>query len=371
MVHFELLVGADAFWKRAAKDFAQSRRRLFVQAMTFEGDSAGLAVAAAIKASPAGDRRVLVDEYTRHVISDRSVHAKASKADQDFQSEVRATHAMFSGLVDGGVCVRVTNPVGPLFTRYPARNHKKLIVADDAAYIGGVNFSDHNFAWHDFMLRIEGADLAEACAEDFIATFEGRPRASNAEFGPVRLISMDGRSNRAAFAEIMALIEGARRSVTIISPYLTFPVTGALAQARRRGVAVELITPLANNKRLVRDYLLWAAKAGGLDVRLQPHMSHLKGMLIDDERLVIGSSNFDFVSLGAEEELVAVIADPRVIADFRAAVIDPAVAEALPASAHTPSTLAGLLSLAQLKFAQGVVGAVRGVPRGAYDYPAG
>jgi cardiolipin synthase len=368
-MHFELLVGADAFWARAAEDFAAARQRLLVQAMTFEGDSAGLKVAVAIKASGAADRRVLVDEYTRHVISDRSVHAKASKTDQDFQTEVRATHQMFGGLVADGVRVRVTNPVGPFFSRYPARNHKKLIVADRVAYIGGINFSDHNFAWHDFMLRIEQSDLADACAADFVATFDGKARASAQDFGPVRLISMDGRSNRAAFRQIMAMIEGARRSVSVISPYLTFPVTGALARARRRGVAVELITPLDNNKRLVRDYLLWAAAAGGLTVRLQPHMSHLKGLLIDDERLVIGSSNFDFVSLGAEEELVAVIADPQVIADFRAAVIDPAVAEALPASAHTPSAVAGVLSLIQLKFAQGVVSAVRGVPRGAYDYP--
>lgn len=337
--------------------------------MTFEGDSAGQAVAGAIAASPAADRRVLVDEYTRHVISDRSVHAKASKIDPDFQTEVRATHAMFSGLVADKVCVRVTNPVGPFFSRYPARNHKKLIVADDVAYIGGINFSDHNFAWHDFMLRIEQADLADACALDFLATFDGKPKASSQDFGPVRLISMDGRSNRQAFGQIMTLIENARRGVTVISPYLTFPVTGALARARRRGVAVELITPLDNNKRLVRDYLLWAAKAGDLTVRLQPHMSHLKGMLIDDETLVIGSSNFDFVSLGAEEELVAVISQPEVIAAFRAAVIDPALAEALPAGAHSPSAVAGVLSLLQLKFAQAVVSAVRGVPRGAYDYP--
>ncbi|MGA0602085.1 phospholipase D-like domain-containing protein [Caulobacter sp. KR2-114] len=368
-MHFELLVGADAFWKRAAEDFAQSRRRLFVQAMTFEGDAAGLKVAAGIAASGAADRRVLVDEYTLHMISDRSVHAKSSKADPAFQAEVAATHQMFRSLVADGVYVRVTNPVGPLFSRYPARNHKKLIVADDAVYVGGINFSDHNFSWHDFMLRIEQSDFADAAAADFLATFEGRARASTGDFGPVRLISMDGRRNRAAFAEVAALIEGAQRQVTVISPYLTFPVTGALARARRRGVDVQLITPLANNKRLVRDYLLWAAKAGGLTVRLQPHMSHLKGMLIDDERLVIGSSNFDFVSLGAEEEIVAVIADPQLIADFRARIVEPAVLEALPSSAHDPSALAGVLSLLQLKFAQGVVSAVRGVPRGAYDYP--
>ncbi len=38
--------------------------------MTFEGDAAGQAVAGAVIASPARERRVLVDDYTRHVVND-------------------------------------------------------------------------------------------------------------------------------------------------------------------------------------------------------------------------------------------------------------------------------------------------------------
>ncbi len=67
----ELLVGALAFWDRASADMAAASQRVLVQAMMFEGNATGLAVAAAIVASPAADRRVLVDDYTRHVINDR------------------------------------------------------------------------------------------------------------------------------------------------------------------------------------------------------------------------------------------------------------------------------------------------------------
>ena len=48
----------------------RARRRLLVQAMTFEGDAAGLAVAGAIAGSAAADRRVLVDSYSRFFIGD-------------------------------------------------------------------------------------------------------------------------------------------------------------------------------------------------------------------------------------------------------------------------------------------------------------
>ena len=367
--HFELLVGAQAFWRRAAADMAVAKRRALVQAMTFEGDAAGLMVAADIAASGAADRRVLVDDYSRHVISDRFVHGPAAHLDPELRTEVRATHAMFTRLVQMGISVRVTNPSGLLFFRYPARNHKKLIVADNVAYIGGVNFSDHNFTWRDFMLRVDDAAFADACAADFDATFAGQPRASSHDFPGLRLISMDGRANRAAFRSVVDLVAGATRQITVISAYLTFPMTDVLAAARRRGVAVQLITPRDNNKAMVRDYLLTTADEAGFDVRLLSGMSHLKGMLIDDAYLVIGSSNFDFVSLGAEEELVAIVSDPGLIADFRRLIIDPALAEALPPGSFAADPAAGRRAHRLLKIVEAVVGLTRNVKRGAYDYP--
>jgi len=191
VTEFELLVGADVFWARAAGDIHRARRRLYVQAMTFEGDIAGGKVAAAITASPAVDRRVLVDDYSRFTVSDRSVHSLSGRLDPKLREEVRATDAMFRGLIRAGGRVRLTNPIGPLMANYPARNHKKLIVADDVAYIGGINFSDHNFAWHDFMLRLEGDATAALLAADFEATFAGAPRAWRHDMDDLSLLSLD------------------------------------------------------------------------------------------------------------------------------------------------------------------------------------
>jgi cardiolipin synthase len=367
-VGLQLLVGADAFWARASPDIAAAKRRVLAQAMSFEGDVAGLAVANAIDSSLAADRRVLVDDYTRVNMNDCALGSRAGRRDAALRAEVLATDAMFRALVRAGVAVRVTNPILPLVLNYPCRNHKKLIVADDVAYIGGVNFSDHNFAWPDIMLRLEGSTTADFLADDFERTFGGRGAPARVDLGAVCLMALDGRSNREGFDDVIELIHGSRREIVVVSPYLTAPFTDALAAAARLGVTVRILTPWPNNKPIVRDALLWASRRHGFEVVLGPVMSHLKGLLIDGERLVLGSSNFDFASIAAEEEFLAIVSDTAVIADFQARVVAPAVAAAIypPGGGGAKGRSADLA----LRVAAVVAGAARGFPRVAVDWPS-
>ncbi len=366
----ELLVGAAAFWTRAAGDIAGATRRVLAQAMTFEGDTAGRAVAAAIMASNAPDRRVLVDDYTRLVINDRWVGGRGLRLDPALRAEVAATDAMFVGLRRGGVGVRRTNPIGPGLFNYPARNHKKLIVADDVAYLGGVNFSDHNFSWPDLMVRIARPAAANWLSEDFAATYAGEARSGRLDLPGLQLLSLDGRDNRRAFSLIIDLIERSRSEIAVVSPYLTFPVTDALVRAARRGVLIRLVTPWPNNKPTVRDHLLSVARKGGFEVTLLPEMMHLKGMLIDDAALIAGSSNFDFASLASEEEFVAVFTDPAMTEGFRRDVIEPALQGPTVSPAGEVSPLRGLTSLLALKIAERIARLASGARRSAVDWGA-
>lgn len=331
MGRYEILVGADAFWRRLERDIRAARQRVSLQAMTFEGDASGRQVADAVLASPAKDRRVLVDAYTWFIVSDKFVYAPSRRRDADLHAEVRATQAMFEDLVRAGVGVRMTNPAGPLMLRFAARNHKKLMLVDDRiAYLGGVNFSDHNFGWHDLMVRIEDPAIVRHLADDFDASWRGAPRAGVATFPDATIYSLDGPSNPRMVRGLWRLVQDAQRSIHVVSPYLTFPFLGALREATRRGVAVTLLTPEPNNKPVLRDYLLWAAVRSGFDVRLLATMSHLKAVLVDDRALVVGSSNFDFMSHYAQDELFAVLTEPSVIASFRENVWDAGLAEARP-----------------------------------------
>jgi cardiolipin synthase len=367
-IGLQLLVGADVFWARARLDIAAAKRRVLIQAMSFEGDAAGFSVAGAIGSSVAADRRVLVDDYTRVNINDQAVRSRAGRRDAALQAEVIATDEMFQALIEVGVGVRITNPIRPLGFNYPCRNHKKLVVADNVAFIGGVNFSGHNFAWPDLMLRLEGAPVANFLADDFQRTFGGLSAPSSLDFGAVRLLALDGRFNRAGFGEVFRLIRGARREIVVVSPYLTAPFTDILAEAASAGIMVRILTPWPNNKPIVRDALLWACRRHGFEVILGPVMSHLKGLLIDGEHLVVGSSNFDFASIAAEEEFLAIVSDPAVIADFQARVIAPALAAAVSPSVSLEAR--GRWADLALRSAAIITSAARAFPRGAIDWPS-
>jgi cardiolipin synthase len=352
MPRFELLVGSEAFWQRAQGDIARAQQRVLIQAMTFEGDRTGLAVASAIEASSASCRRVLVDSYSRYVVSDQFVFSPLARRDPAFRAEVRETTQMFQRLERGGAGVVFTNPIGPFGTRLAARNHKKLLVMDDVAYIGGINFSDHNFAWHDLMVRCEDRAIAEYLSLDFTRTFEGKEIASQASFPGADLYSLSGAANDVLFARLVERIDAARERIDVFSPYLTFPFCEVLARARKRGVAIRVFTPQANNKGIVRDYLLWAAQRFSFDVQLYARMSHLKAMLIDERALVVGSSNFDFVSFHCQAEFVAILTDPEAIAAFRKQVLEPD--SALASAAGQADAVRGPVAFAALKVAEAV-----------------
>lgn len=357
---YELLAGSQSFWERASADVAAARDRVLIQAMTFEGDSAGLGVATAIAVCAAADRRVLVDDYTRHVINDTFL---ALSRDPDLHAEAQATWAMFDRMVAAGVGLRITNPVGPLPLRYATRNHKKLLVMDKVAWIGGINFSEHNFAWHDMMVRIEHAGIADWLAAQFDADWTGRTASVSQTVGGVDLISADGNANERVFAGLLDSFASARRSIEVISAYPTFPFVEAMAHAAGRGVAVTLYTPRPNNKPVIRDYLLGVADRSGLALRLMPDMTHVKAALIDGEALTIGSCNFDFVSHRANAEYVATVHDRGLIAQFEDLILEPARRAATSPGSEDYSGWRSLKARIGLRAADAVVRRLNHGPR--------
>lgn len=301
---------------------ARARRRVLVQAMTFESDTAGQGVADAIAAAPAEERRVLVDDYSRNVINDTML--PLPNRPREVLDEARRTLDMFDALVARGVGVRITNPVLGHPLRYPLRNHKKLLVMDDVAWIGGINFSDHNFAWHDLMLRIDDPEVTDFLVADFDRDWAGRPTGAIRRFGDMDLTTLDGTTNRALMQPLLDLVANARRSVEMVSAYPTMPFVEALAEAARGGAEVTIHTPAPNNKPVVRDYLAGVAGAAGIRLRLLPDMTHVKAVLVDGEALMLGSSNFNFASFRTSNDIVAVIRNPALIADFEARLLGPA-----------------------------------------------
>lgn len=324
----ELLVDFNEFWSRLSEDIHSARESVFVQTFALEGDSVGKKLAAALLSSPVRDKRILADSFTRMVLSDRFRFSPSNLFNKDLRSEASETGAMIRELEAAGVTVKFTNPYGVTPRKFLSRNHKKLIVIDDhTAYIGGINFSEHNAAWHDMMLRVEGADVAAFLREDFVSTWDGRDRVAHGKFDMIELYTLDGRSNRSGFQKFLDLIDGAHQTIFVESPYITFPFYERLREASRRGVDVKIVTPQQNNWSYFANYARIESARSAIDLRLfQRGMSHLKAMLIDDRYLIAGSSNFDYFSYRVHQEILAVFADPRLIAEFRSRVMRPDLA---------------------------------------------
>jgi cardiolipin synthase len=323
-VRIRLLVDSGEFWRALVSDVEGARERVFVQSLALEGDSTGQGLAQLLRGSKAPDRRILVDSFGRFWLSDKWIHHPRHLLDGELRQERRDTEAMIAGLVAAGVPVKFVNPMGFLYRNGPRRNHKKILVVDRrVAYIGGFNFGDHNFAWRDVMLRLEDEAIADFLGEDFLATWAGRNQALSREFPGITLHLFDGRTNPARFAPLFELVDGARESIDVECAYLTPPFTGKLGEARRRGVRVRLVMASQNNWPAVHDHVYWESAQAGIDLRLfEGRMVHMKAMLVDGRALALGSMNFDFWSYLFQQEVMGIVTDPELVADFRRRVFD-------------------------------------------------
>ena len=314
----ELLLNFNEFWSRLREDIARAQESVYVQTFAFEGDSVGKQLAEALLSSPARDKRILADSFTRIVLSDRFRYSPANILDGELRREARETTAMRRELESAGIEIKFTNAYRPTPRNLLSRNHKKLIVIDEStAYIGGINFSEHNAAWHDMMLRID--DAAQSHFSEKISFRRGAAtidlRTDNST--DLELLTLDGRNNRNAFQRVLNLIDGARGSIFVESPYITFPFYERLRVAADRGVNVKVVTPGQNNWSYFSNYARRESARSEIDLRLfDGGMSHLKAMLIDHEYLIAGSSNFDYLSYRLHQEIIGVFTDARLIADF-------------------------------------------------------
>src|SRR5213594_1068817 len=127
----ELLIDFNEFWSRLNEDIRLAQQSVFVQTFAFEGDQVGQKLSDALLSSPAQDKRILADSFTRIVLSDRFRYSPANWFDRGLKAEARETAALWSQLKSAGVAIKFTNPFGLSLRRLLSRNHKKLLVIDE------------------------------------------------------------------------------------------------------------------------------------------------------------------------------------------------------------------------------------------------
>jgi cardiolipin synthase len=244
---------------------------------------------------------------------------------------------------DGKVNVAFHMPVLPWRGRWRVnfRNHRKIAVIDgEIGFTGSENIGDEyrgrrkKFAWRDTHLRIQGPavqQLQDIFVEDWHdATREDLTDESyfpaiepiGSEIAQV-IPSGPDTNTHAMHHLLLAAVGGARRSVSVITPYFAPDTTMLLAfqSAAYRGVRVQLLIPSKTDQFLV----LWAGRSfypemmeAGVEIREYDRaMLHSKVMVVDDSWALVGSANMDQRSFRINFEVTTILYEEALAHDLQ------------------------------------------------------
>ena len=213
------------------------------------------------------------------------------------------------------------------------RNHRKIVVIDgNVGYIGGMNIADRYVSgtkkehpWRDTHLRIAGEAVA-ALQYSFAIDWDFTTRElltnqvmhySQPPASPDHLVQMvssgpTGRWNNISFVFLKA-VTLAKRSIYIQTPYFlpSDSLLKAMQSAALAGIDVKLMIPRRPDSIMLHyatgSYIKECLQAGIKVYFYEPSMMHAKVVIVDDEFVTTGSTNFDFRSFEHNFEFNALI----------------------------------------------------------------
>ncbi|CAM2954522.1 cardiolipin synthase [Vibrio rarus] len=228
------------------------------------------------------------------------------------------------------------NPARMFLRRLDLRQHRKIIVIDDAiAYTGSMNLVDPEFfkqnagvgMWIDVMVRITGPTVnvlsAIHCWDWEVETGERSfPQAPECHIEqdnllhPIQVVPSGPGMPENLIQQVLNIsISRASHSVTITTPYFvpSEELLQTLRTTAQRGVKVELILPKNNDSIMVG----WASKAfyaellsaGVIIHEFAGGLLHTKSVVIDQKYCLIGTVNLDVRSLWLNFEVTLVVDD--------------------------------------------------------------
>ncbi|MCP4503911.1 MAG: phosphatidylserine/phosphatidylglycerophosphate/cardiolipin synthase family protein [Deltaproteobacteria bacterium] len=308
----DLLVGGDEAFPKIFEAIDGAKESLNVSYYIFKNDPTGNTFA---------DK--LIDAEKRGVDVNISVDGIGS------MQVVPESRAILNRLEAGGVNVMRNHVVdfarsGPVFN-HP--DHRKLVLVDGkTAFTGGMNVADHYVCeYHDVMVQIQGPVVQQMQSEWALSWMNlggatlNESGASRQEMKdklfpePVSSEKAEGAGmkarvtqgipghNKEIFTEVLNLINDAKDSIFIENPYCTNPeIQNALIDAGKRGIEIHVVLPGESDHAF--SHMAARAKypemlAAGVHIHEYPGFNHGKFMVVDEEKVSIGSSNFDDVAL--------------------------------------------------------------------------
>lgn len=247
----------------------------------------------------------------------------------DWVGSVKMDQAQLELMEDAGVEVERYRPLHWYnLGRMNNRTHRKLLVVDGRiGFTGGVGIADEWKGnaedpdhWRDIHFRIDGpvvAQIQAAFNDNWIKT-TGRVLNGPDYFPPLEpagdmkahlfIASPAGGSESMHLMFLMA-IAAAEHTIDLAASYFIPDelVMGALLQARKRGVRIRVVLPgpyIDSSLVRVTSKADWGPllRAGVEIHEYQPTMFHNKLLIVDDEMVSLGSTNFDIRSFRLNDE---------------------------------------------------------------------
>ncbi|MEX2007602.1 MAG: phosphatidylserine/phosphatidylglycerophosphate/cardiolipin synthase family protein [Candidatus Levyibacteriota bacterium] len=312
-----------------------ARDRVWIQTMALESSHfSNLLARHLIDARNRGvDVRIVYDAYSDYVTDNTFNQLPLlRRTDRWHRRFVRDEQKKLLGLLRQNCLVSETNIPNGFISRVPfsvvlGRDHKKITVIDDVAYIGGVNLAPLDAQRVDFMLKTNNTSLVNKLSLIFDESFRGSPVSDASYVCDARntlLVDSGKRGQSIIMTHAYDKIEKEGKRVTLVSPFLpSGDLRKILNKAVKRGVSVEVITSDENQLGLTPRISQMVHNAGQVkpvfEIKRYPGIIHAKALLLGDHTAIVGSHNFDklFINLGTEE-ISLLTTQPEILAQLNA-----------------------------------------------------
>ena len=299
----EILTEGATKFERLKTDLRNARKSILLQYYIFLDDKIGTEIS-----------EILIEKAKQGV---------EVKVIYDHVGSFSAKNSFFKRMKENGIEVhpffRVNFP--QVANRINWRNHRKIVVIDDTVgYIGGMNIADRyaygtskQETWRDTHFRLTG-DIVESLKYSFVVDWNFQKREPYLP-GPLEKGAQDSNSTGIQLVtggpvsqwdnlSLMFLksISLAKKLIWIQTPYFlpTDALFNALQAAALSNIDVRIMMPAHTDSLLLHyasfSYITKCLEAGIKIYLYQPGMLHAKAMMIDDDLVTAGSTNFDFRS---------------------------------------------------------------------------
>ncbi len=201
--------------------------------------------------------------------------------------------------------------------------HNKFAVFDDSrVFTGSMNFSATGFSGfnHNNVIIINSADVAEVYEREFDQMFEGKFHTlkkksmhnSNLQCGSTLISVYFSPQDKALTQAVIPLIKNSKKYIYVPAFLFTHKsLSTELINAKKRGVDVKMIIDATNTHG--EHSVFKKLRSGEVPVKVENYAGkmHAKAMIIDDEYLIFGSTNFSDSGENKNDENLLIIKNPR------------------------------------------------------------